>query len=253
MRKMVIALVFLTLMSLVVVRVFADSPVPTVNGIVGIAPGDPSTIPKPQGNPPEAGDAYSSPALNGTSPDQTYYQVYVALPDTHSLEANILNYTLQNTGSYDIVLDYYVTNPSYKWACAVALPSFSAYPYTSLQGSSITASVTYPSTDYIGYQWSNVTWSAQNLWVWRVEIKFTVVSTPSVIMLYFGFNQMWTDVNSDGKVDIKDVNIVAKNYGTIYQDGDTHINDPWNVVHDNVVNLVDIAAVAHEYGRTIPP
>jgi hypothetical protein len=253
MRRITITLVFIALMSLAIAKTFADSSVPPVDGILCITAGDPSTIPKPQGGPAEAGMAYSSAASNGTSPDQTYYQVYITLPDTHSLAANILNYTIQNTGSYDIVLDYYVTNPSYKWACAVALPSFSAYPYSSVQGNSIAASVTYPSNDYLASYWSNLTWSAQNLWVWRVEIKFTVVSTPAVIMLYFGFNQMWTDQNGDGKIGITDIAIVAKHYGTIYQDGDTHINDPWNVVHDNVVNLVDIAAVVHEFGRTLPP
>jgi len=253
MRKIVIALVFLALMPLAIAKTFVGSSVPPVDGILCITAGDPSTIPKPQGAPPGAGMTYSSAASNGTSPDQTYYQVYITLPDTHSLAANILNFSFPNTGSYDIVLDYYVTNPSYKWACAVALPSFSAYPYTSLKGSTIAASYTYPSNDYLASLWSNLTWSAQNLWVWRVEIKFTVVSTPAVIMLYFGFNQMWTDQNGDGIIDMKDIVIVAKHYGTIYQDGDTHINDSWNIVHDNVVNIVDIAAVVHESGRTIPP
>jgi len=250
MRKILIVLVFLALISLPITKTFAAPP---ADGIVGIKPGDPSTIPKPQGSPPEAGNAYSSAPSNGISPDSTYYQIYVTLPNTHSLASNIYNFTIQNTGSYDYVLDYYVTNPSYKWACAVALPVFSSAPYNSVQGNRILATYTYPSNDYLSSLWSNVTWSAQNLWAWRVEIKFTVVSTPSTIMLYLGFNQMWTDLNSDRVIDIVDITIIATHYGMIYQDGDSHINDAWNVVHDNYVNLVDIAAVAQEFGRTIPP
>jgi hypothetical protein len=122
-----------------------------------------------------------------------------------------------------------------------------------VQGNKISGAYAYPPNDYLSSLWSNVTWSAQNLWAWTVEIKFTLVSAPSKIILLFGFNQMWTDLNSDGKVNIVDISIIAVHYGTIYQDGDSHINDAWNVVHDNSVNLVDMAAVVNEFGRTIPP
>jgi hypothetical protein len=250
MRKIIGALVFLALISLPITKTLAESP---DDGIVCIQPGDPSTVPEPQSSPPEPGTAYSIALPRGANPLADPYQIYVTLPDTHSLLAPITNINIYSTGYYDFIFYYYITNPSYKWACAVALPEFSATPYTSLQDQKIPASYGYPPNDYIASLHSNVTWSAQNVWAWTVEIKFTVVSLPSQINLYLSFNQMWTDLNSDRRVNILDIAIVAQHYGTIYQDGDSHVTDAWNIVRDNLINIVDIAAVAHEFGRTIPP
>lgn len=56
------------------------------------------------------------------------------------------------------------------------------------------------------------------------------------------------DLNVDGKVDIHDVVIVAKAYGSKPEDPD------WDAIADmdnnGIINILDIAAVAKEYGKT---
>lgn len=57
-----------------------------------------------------------------------------------------------------------------------------------------------------------------------------------------------TDLNGDGKVDILDVGIVAKSYGTTPEDPN------WNPIVDldgnKEINILDIAKVARDYGKT---
>ncbi|MDH5266324.1 MAG: right-handed parallel beta-helix repeat-containing protein [Candidatus Bathyarchaeota archaeon] len=63
------------------------------------------------------------------------------------------------------------------------------------------------------------------------------------------YTRLATDVNGDGKVDIRDIAIVAKAYGS--KPGDPN----WNEIADvakpyGVINIMDIATVAKDYGKT---
>ena len=60
----------------------------------------------------------------------------------------------------------------------------------------------------------------------------------------------FADLNSDGKVDILDITIVAKAYGT--KPGDPQ----WDPIADvaepyGEINILDIATVAKDYGKTV--
>ena len=58
-----------------------------------------------------------------------------------------------------------------------------------------------------------------------------------------------TDLNKDGTVNILDIALVAKAYGT--EPGD----DKWNEIADlddnEKVDILDIATVAKDYGKTV--
>jgi len=59
-----------------------------------------------------------------------------------------------------------------------------------------------------------------------------------------------TDLNNDGTVNIQDIALVAKAYGTKPEDPD------WNPIADvaepyGEINIVDTATVAKDYGKTV--
>lgn len=250
MKKTVIALVLLALMSLPIAKTFADLSVPPLGPPLFGKPIDPSTIPEPKETPQGAGIIFTG----NISPAQSYQQITYTLQNTHDQSYVIANFSIPITGSYDIIFDFFYTNPSYKWACAVQYPIAGVTPYTSVTGNIVHNNVSPPLNDIFADGWSNLTWSASNGFVWRNEVTFTVVSVPCNLLIFGKSNQMWTDQNSDGKIDITDIAIVARHFGTVYQEGDTHLlTDSWNVVHDNFVDLSDIVAVVREFGRTIPP
>jgi outer membrane protein assembly factor BamB len=65
---------------------------------------------------------------------------------------------------------------------------------------------------------------------------------------FYAFGPLGTDLNRDGKVNIVDISIVARAFGS--REGDPN----WNVIadlnKDGIVNILDIAAVAKDYGKT---
>jgi len=58
----------------------------------------------------------------------------------------------------------------------------------------------------------------------------------------------FADLNNDGKVDILDIAIVAKAFGT--QPGDEDWNEIADMDKNGEINILDIAAVAKDYGKT---
>jgi len=58
-----------------------------------------------------------------------------------------------------------------------------------------------------------------------------------------------TDVNSDGTVNILDIAIVAKAYGT--EPGDDNWNETADLDDNNKIDILDIATVAKDYGKTV--
>jgi len=189
-------------------------------------------------------------------PSTTSIDTYYTLTDTWFGNPTIAILVPQATGSYDFYDYVYITNPSYKWACACLPPVVFPQPYTI---------VAYPwgfywglpTNSYLNPVASNITWSGQNLLVWRVQIIANVVSTSGVFNITMAYNQMHTDITGpngvpDGKVDIRDVHLVASYYGTVFTP-DQIRNYAWNVVLDSSIDYADINAVVVEYGRTIPP
>jgi len=58
-----------------------------------------------------------------------------------------------------------------------------------------------------------------------------------------------TDLNKDGTVNIMDIAIVAKAYGTKL--GDEEWNEIADMDKNGEINIIDIAKVAKDYGKTI--
>ena len=56
------------------------------------------------------------------------------------------------------------------------------------------------------------------------------------------------DMNNDGKVNILDLGLVARAYGT--RPGDPYWNGDADFNHDNIINILDLIPVARNYGRT---
>jgi len=83
-------------------------------------------------------------------------------------------------------------------------------------------------------------------------VTLTVVdinSATSVLTKIIVVSGLIGDLNGDGKVDIKDIAIVAKAYGSY--PGDPNWNPVADVNGDGKVDIKDIAAVAKHYGETI--
>ncbi|MEM2568286.1 MAG: dockerin type I domain-containing protein, partial [Candidatus Bathyarchaeia archaeon] len=57
-----------------------------------------------------------------------------------------------------------------------------------------------------------------------------------------------TDLNKDGIVDIIDIAIVAKAYGS--KPGDPNWNEIADIDKNGVVDILDVSAVARDYGKT---
>lgn len=258
MKKIIIALVFLALMSIPIARAVAGSnPVQntseTVTWIPLIKTFDPSTLPK--------SDAVTSMPAGVAStyniyPSTSSINKYYTLSDTWFATPAIAILAPQATGHYDFYEIIYLTNPSYKWACACSPPNVQASPYTIISNGAFDP--LFPSNDYLVNDFdSNLTWSGQNLPVWNVHIIADVVSTSGVFNVVMPFNQMRTDITRpngvpDGKVDIRDISLVATHYGTTYTP-DQFRNYAYNIVLDSMVDYTDITAIAKEFGRTIPP
>jgi PKD repeat protein len=55
------------------------------------------------------------------------------------------------------------------------------------------------------------------------------------------------DLNSDGRVNIEDIAIVARSFYSL--PGDERWNEKADLNHDNIINILDITIVAKEYGK----
>jgi PKD repeat protein len=59
-----------------------------------------------------------------------------------------------------------------------------------------------------------------------------------------------TDLDKNGMVDIFDISVVAKAYGS--KPENPNWNDLADLNHDGIINILDIATVARDYGMTVP-
>jgi hypothetical protein len=56
-----------------------------------------------------------------------------------------------------------------------------------------------------------------------------------------------TDINRDGRVDMRDIALVSHAFGTI--PGNPNWNPACDMNHDNKIDMKDVALVAHDFGR----
>ena len=80
---------------------------------------------------------------------------------------------------------------------------------------------------------------------WSVAVDMTLLSdTPLILRL-----QCDSDLNADGKMDIQDITIIAIAYQT--KPGDDKWNELADVDKNGMVNIIDVALVAKDFGETV--
>lgn len=83
-----------------------------------------------------------------------------------------------------------------------------------------------------------------------LTVTDSVGRTNSVSTLIEVANRSQYDLNGDGKIDIKDISIVARAFGT--RPGDPYWNPIADINGDGKVDIKDVSAVAKHYGETFP-
>jgi len=243
-RKDFIAIVFLTLVSIPIGMAFAEPDI-----IVGIKSIDPSKVPSADGVAPMAVGVASTYNIY---PSTQSLNVYYTVIDRWFGVEDIAILVPQATGHYDLWIYVFMTNPSNKWACGVLQPNVDPFPSDMATTNKVVRELAYPTSDYLAITASNITWNSQNKFVWGVHIVADVVSTGGNFKVRSVINQLRTDLNSDRVVNIIDLSTVARQYGKVFQQNEP-INQPYNILMDPFVNLLDIIAIAVEFGRQIPP
>ena len=76
-----------------------------------------------------------------------------------------------------------------------------------------------------------------------IDIGF-LSDTPVVLTLRY-----YTDLNGDSKINIVDLFVVAKAFGT--KEGDPNYNSIADIDNNNEINIVDLYEVARDYGKTV--
>lgn len=154
----------------------------------------------------------------------------------------------QGNGHYDITVWFIVHNPSKKWAYALQEPDADPDPYTMVNRETFEVSWNFPGS----YLWPYAAvcpWDSLRINVVGVRIVADVVASGKIAIRQFG-NQIRTDINKDGIVDIRDITIVAMHYGESYPEDSFK---EWDMVLDDKITFTDIKAIATEFGREIPP
>jgi len=71
----------------------------------------------------------------------------------------------------------------------------------------------------------------------------------AIANVVFDYHWLCTDVTRDGKVNIVDVSIAAKAFGS--RMGDQKYKQFADVNNDNVVNIIDVSAIGKDFGKTM--
>jgi hypothetical protein len=252
MRKILIAIVILALISIppIAGTVAAQNPPAAPNPVdivPVIQPIDPAAVPKSD---PPTSMAVGAASTYNIYPNTVSVNVYYTLSDTWYDEPFIAVLAPQATGTYAFTVWVHLTNPSHKWACACFPPD--VIPTPSNIVSKFSQLWSSYNTWYLYPDAANLTWSGQNLLVYEIQVSAIVTSTSGVFNIAMTFNQMHTDLNNNGRVDLGDLVLLANAWLRKYTP-DLARNDPMNIVMDPVVDYFDLAALSYEYGRTIPP
>lgn len=73
------------------------------------------------------------------------------------------------------------------------------------------------------------------------------------VKFYLESHCIITDINGDGKVDIKDVFLLSKAYGTHLDNGINDANYPCDMDCDLWIDFEDLHLLMLDFGKTIPP
>jgi PKD repeat protein len=92
--------------------------------------------------------------------------------------------------------------------------------------------------------------TAINNYTVTLTVADSIGRVNSVNALIQVVNRSLYDLNGDGTIDIKDISIVAKAFGT--QPGDPLWNPIADINGDSIVDIKDVSTVAKHYGETFP-
>jgi hypothetical protein len=84
-----------------------------------------------------------------------------------------------------------------------------------------------------------------------IELNFTIKPLDIVLLVFGDLHQVWwkPDLNFDSVVNILDISLVARAFGT--RSGDQKWDPVADVNKDGIINILDISAIAKEYGKTV--
>ena len=145
-------------------------------------------------------------------------------------------------GHYEIDIWLHVHNPSNKWAYTLQEPSLYGIPYDIIDPE--TAEL-----DCVPLK-SRCEWDSYCEYNKLIWTTFDIVKEEGYVACEIFGNQLRTDIDNDGEVNIIDIAAVAVHYQEIVIE-DTLV--PYNIVIDDKIDMYDLNAVAMEFGRQIPP
>jgi hypothetical protein len=224
---------------------FADEEWVMVPGVF-----DPASVPKRFDVIVESISSVGGPAEVPIYPWTKTVSVTVNLDEAWYNFSDMVLLIPQQNGHYNVSVYFSVVNPSRQWAYAlymflVALPE----PREMVNQDTYRYFLFFPQNSYLLPYASNCTWNARSENVEQVVITCDVVAGGKIRIFQWG-NQLRTDINKDGIVNIKDLYFVAIHYGERYTNS---IYYDWNVLLDGAVTIQDVVAVTKEFGRQISP
>jgi hypothetical protein len=82
-------------------------------------------------------------------------------------------------------------------------------------------------------------------------LNFTVKPLDIILLAFGNLHEVWmkADLNFDGVVNILDISLVARAFGT--KPGDPNWNETADLDKNGVINILDITTVARDYGKTV--
>lgn len=177
--------------------------------------------------------------------------VTVNLQDIWYSWTDMVSLVPQQNGHYDVMVYFSVVNPSKKWAYALYLLVFALpEPNEMVNMDSYRYRLFFAENSYLLPLATNCSWNGRSDNVELVHVVCDVIGAGKIKIFQWG-NQLRTDVNKDGKVNILDIAIVALHYGERYTN--EQWNYDWNILMDPAVTFEDLIAVSIEFGRQIPP
>ena len=180
---------------------------------------------------------------SGDSPLVNVYYYSVNLTQESKLWLYyFVNFTFVSVGTYTLENIISLTNPSDRWRNWVSGAELNGS--TSYLNVSATEGSWYPYAVLVDRQQT-----LTNVYQINITVQITSVPATNFFVSLIGHSVI-TDVNGDGKVDIKDVNLVARYVTTPYTDGSLNVYD---LNMDQVIDLIDVSLVALDYGFTVPP
>lgn len=205
--------------------------------------------------------------VNGTAPGKVFYkppngtlydsaividpgvtEVYTSLTWFNESEKwggyLYFNATPSAVGLYQLQIRFSFTNPSVRWRQLVVNSHNVFFVPNSM--------VRYETIAYTGFPLSvlvNRTQSVTDVMTYIIQFEIT---GSGYVEFYIDSHAVITDVNGDHRVDIKDLALIAKYYGSTYSGGRLDPLFVYDMNVDFVIDIFDLSFAAKDYGFIVP-